>query len=178
MKRPELKSDDHVELPDSFFGAPDEEREHTMTKPLILVDPLPRTIDLICDEKIRRKFESLGQVVVHDSGPMPDEMVDRFLPEAVILVGQTPMKTERLKRARKLKVIINVETNFTDNIDYEYCFANGIYVLARGSALRTPSPNPLLPWRSILRTVSRKVTVTCAKAVRTMVLTEISTVTA
>ena len=105
-----------------------------MTKPLILVDPLPRNLDLICDEKTRRKFEGLGQVVVHETGPMPDDMVDRLLPETVILVGQTPMSTERLKRARKLKAIINVETNFTDNIDYEYCFANGIHVLAPGSA--------------------------------------------
>lgn len=105
-----------------------------MTKPLILVDPLPRTLDLICDGPTRRKFESLGELVIHETGPMPDEMVERHLAEATLLVGQTPMNTERLKRARKLKAIINVETNFTDNIDYEYCFANGIHVLAPGSA--------------------------------------------
>ena len=105
-----------------------------MSKPLILVDPLPRTIDLICDQKTRRKFESLGQIVVHETGPMPDEMVDRLLPETVLLIGQTPMNTARLKRASKLKAIINVETNFIDNINYVYCFANGIHVLTPGSA--------------------------------------------
>jgi len=109
-----------------------------MTKPLILVDPLPRTLDLICDAKARQKFESLGQIIAHESGPMPDDMIERYLPETTILVGQTPMDTERLKRAKKLKAIINVETNFMNNIDYDYCFANGIHVLAPGSAFAEP----------------------------------------
>ncbi|MEO6609931.1 MAG: NAD(P)-dependent oxidoreductase [Aestuariivirga sp.] len=105
-----------------------------MTKPLILVDPLPRTLDVICDEKTRRKFESLGQIIAYETGPMPDDMIEKYLPETTILVGQTEMTTERLKRAKKLKAIINVETNFMNNIDYEYCFANGIHVLTPGSA--------------------------------------------
>jgi len=105
-----------------------------VTHPLILVDPQPRSLDLICDAQTRRKFESLGQIIAHEDGPMPDDMVEQYLPEATILVGQTRMDTQRLKRAKKLKAIINVETNFTDNIDYEYCFAHGIHVLTPGSA--------------------------------------------
>jgi phosphoglycerate dehydrogenase-like enzyme len=65
---------------------------------------------------------------------MPDAMVEEHLPEAALLVGQTRMDTARLQRAGKLKAIINVETNFTDNIDYEYCFSHGIHVLTPGSA--------------------------------------------
>jgi phosphoglycerate dehydrogenase-like enzyme len=105
-----------------------------MAEHLILVDPLPRTLDLICDDKTRRRLESLGRIVLYESGPMPDEMVDRHLPETAILVGQTPMSTGRLKRAKKLRAIFNVETNFTNNIDYEYCFGNGIHVLSPSSA--------------------------------------------
>ncbi len=105
-----------------------------MTQPLILVDPLPRTLDLICDDQTRRKFESLGRIIAHESGPMPDDMVEQHLPDTTILVGQTRMDTARLKRAVNLKAIINVETNFTNNIDYDYCFANGIHVLTPGSA--------------------------------------------
>ena len=44
------------------------------------------------------------------------------------------MDTARLERARKLKAIINVETNFTGNVDFEYCLANGIHVPTPGSA--------------------------------------------
>jgi phosphoglycerate dehydrogenase-like enzyme len=105
-----------------------------VTQPLILVDPQPRSLGLICDVQTRRTFESLGRIIAHESGPMPDEMVEQYLPEVTILVGQTRMDTARLKRATRLKAIINVETNFTDNIDYEYCFANGIHVLTPGSA--------------------------------------------
>ena len=105
-----------------------------MTEPLILVDPLPRTLELICDEKTRLKLQGLGRIVAHESGRMPDVMVEKHLPETVILIGQTRMDTQRLKQAKKLKAIINVETNFTDNIDYDYCFGNGIHVLTPGSA--------------------------------------------
>ena len=33
-------------------------------------------------------------------------------------------------KAKKLKAIFNVESNFMDNMDYEYCFSNNIYVLS------------------------------------------------
>ncbi len=48
------------------------------------------------------------------------------------------MPTARLDRAPKLRGIINVETNFLQNIDYETCFERGIHVLAPGSAFARP----------------------------------------
>lgn len=105
-----------------------------MTRPLILVDPLPRTLDLICDSQTRAKLESLGRLIVHEQGSMPDAMIDEHLPEVSLVIGQTRLDVERLKRAKKLKAIINVETNFTDAIDYDYCFQHGIHVLTPGSA--------------------------------------------
>ncbi len=105
-----------------------------MTKPLILVDPLPRTLDLICTPATRQRLNGLGRLVVHEAGPMPDALIDQHLPEVELLVGQTTMTTERLQRACKLRAIINVETNFIDNIDYDYCFSHGIHVLTPGSA--------------------------------------------
>ncbi|MFO1033288.1 MAG: NAD(P)-dependent oxidoreductase [Hyphomicrobiales bacterium] len=105
-----------------------------MTRPLILIDPLPRTLDVICDSETRRKLEGLGELIVHEQSPMPDAMIEQNLPEAVIIMGQTKLPRERLMRAKKLRAIINVETNFTDAIDYDYCFANGIHVLTPGAA--------------------------------------------
>ena len=105
-----------------------------MPRPLILIDPLPRTLDLICDAPTRAKLEQLGELVIHESTPMPDEMVERYLPEAALIMGQTKLPRERLMKAKKLRGIIDVETNFTDAIDYDYCFANGIHVLTPGSA--------------------------------------------
>ena len=65
---------------------------------------------------------------------MPDALVEQHLPDAALLIGQTSLSSARLKTAKNLRAIINVETNFTDNIDYEYCFSNGIHVLTPGAA--------------------------------------------
>jgi phosphoglycerate dehydrogenase-like enzyme len=101
---------------------------------LILVDPLPRTLDLICDGETRRRLEALGRLVVSEDRPMPDEAVDRYLPEAEILIGQTAMPRERVERARRLKAIFNVETNFLPNVDYQACQSRGIWVLTPSAA--------------------------------------------
>jgi phosphoglycerate dehydrogenase-like enzyme len=98
-------------------------------KPLILADPTPRAMDLIFDPAERAKLERLGDVIAHDQGPMPAAMVDRHLPEATILIGQTALPKERLDRARNLKAIFNVEGNFLPNIDYDTCFQRGIHIL-------------------------------------------------
>jgi phosphoglycerate dehydrogenase-like enzyme len=101
-----------------------------MDKPLILVDPLPRTLDSICDTETRRRLDGLGRLVVSEDRPMPDAMVEQYLPEATLLFGQTAMSRERLARAPKLKAIFNVETNFLPNVDYRACQERGVYVLA------------------------------------------------
>jgi phosphoglycerate dehydrogenase-like enzyme len=103
-------------------------------RPLILVDPLPRTLDLICEPDVRGRLESLGRLVISEDKKMPDEMVERVLPETAILIGQTAMPKERLDRAPNLKAIFNVETNFIPNIDYGHCQARGIWVLSPTSS--------------------------------------------
>jgi phosphoglycerate dehydrogenase-like enzyme len=102
--------------------------------PLILVDPLPRTLDVICEPDVRKRLEALGKLVVSEDKKMPDAEVDRLLPETAILIGQTAMPKQRLDRAPKLKAIFNVETNFLPNIDYRACQARGVWVLSPTSA--------------------------------------------
>ena len=98
--------------------------------PLILADPLPRTLDVICDANTRLRLSALGRLEISEDRPMPDELVDRLLPETDILIGQTAMPRARLDRAKRLKAIFNVETNFLPNIDYQGCQARGIWVLS------------------------------------------------
>ena len=105
-----------------------------MSEPLILVDPHPRTLAQICDAPTRRRLEALGRLVVHEDGPMPAAMVEQHLPEAELIFGQTDLPAERLARATKLRAIVNVETNFLPNIDYELCFQRGIHVITPGGA--------------------------------------------
>ena len=105
-----------------------------MEKPLILIDPLPRTLDSIFDPMTRRRLESLGHLVISEDRPMSDEAVERHLPEAVLLFGQTAMPRERVERAGRLKAIFNVETNFLPNVDYAACRERGVWVLSPTSA--------------------------------------------
>lgn len=105
-----------------------------MEKPLILVDPLPRTLDLICDADTRRRLDQLGRLVVSEDRTMPDEEVDKLLPETEIIIGQTAMPRARLERAPRLKAIFNVETNFLPNVDYQVCQERGVWVLSPSSS--------------------------------------------
>jgi phosphoglycerate dehydrogenase-like enzyme len=109
-----------------------------MSKPRIIIDPQPRTVDLIFDAKARRKLFQLADLTVFDSGPMPIEMFDRTLPQAEIIIGQSDLPRERLERGEKLRAIFNVEGNFLPNIDYGYCFSRGIRVLVASPAFAVP----------------------------------------
>lgn len=109
-----------------------------MDEGIILVDPLPRTLDLIMEPDVRARLEKLGRLVISEDAPMSDAEVDALLPETVMIFGQTALPRERLDRAKKLKAVINVETNFLPNIDYQACQERGIWVLTPGSAFAAP----------------------------------------
>jgi len=104
----------------------------------ILVDPLPRTLDMICDAPTRARLERLGRLVIHEDGPMPDDLVDATLPETVAILGQTAIDAARLARAPHLRAIVNVEGNFLPNVDYEACLARGVHVLNASPAFALP----------------------------------------
>ncbi len=99
-------------------------------KPLILVDPTPRAPWMIFTDEHRARLESRAHLVVHEGGPMPDEMVEEHLPEAEIILGQIPLSAERLARAPRLRAVINVEGNWKPNLDYAECQRRGIWALS------------------------------------------------
>ncbi|MEI6070462.1 MAG: hydroxyacid dehydrogenase [Verrucomicrobiae bacterium] len=107
-------------------------------RPVILFDPFPRSVEQIFDAQTKQRLESLGHVIWHDGSPATDEHLDRYLPEAVALVGQSPLSKERLDRAPNLKAVFNVESNFMPNIDYMECHRRGIYVLGTGPVFSKP----------------------------------------
>jgi phosphoglycerate dehydrogenase-like enzyme len=109
-----------------------------MSKSKIIIDPQPRTMDLIFDAKARSKLSELADLTVFDSGPMPAEMLEKVLPEAEIIIGQSDLSRERLERSNKLRAIFNVEGNFLPNVDYDYCFSRGIRVLIASPAFAVP----------------------------------------
>jgi phosphoglycerate dehydrogenase-like enzyme len=105
-----------------------------MSKPRVLIDPQPRTVDLIFDAEVQRKLSTIADLTVFDAGPMPADTLEKALPNATILIGQTDLPRERLERAPKLRAVFNVEGNFLPNVDYDYCFSHGIRVLIASPA--------------------------------------------
>jgi phosphoglycerate dehydrogenase-like enzyme len=93
---------------------------------------------MICDAPTRARLQELGRLVVSDSAPMPDAVVDKHLPDAVAILGQTDLPAERLERAPRLRAVINVEGNFLPNVDYAAARARGIHVLVASPAFAMP----------------------------------------
>jgi phosphoglycerate dehydrogenase-like enzyme len=110
-----------------------------VTKPLIVIDPQPRALEEIFEPNIWARLKDLGELAIHEgTGRMPAERFEAYLPEMALLIGQSDMPKARLDRAPKLRAIINVETNFLQNVDYDACFERGVHVLAPGSAFARP----------------------------------------
>jgi phosphoglycerate dehydrogenase-like enzyme len=116
-----------------------EAERSAMARPVIVVDPSPRRLDEIFDAGDWERLKSLGALEIHqDQGQMPAARLDALLPEAELLIGQSDMPKARLDRAPKLRAIVNVETNFLQNVDYETCFERGIHVITPSSAFARP----------------------------------------
>ena len=110
-----------------------------MARPLIVIDPQPRGLEEVFEPRVWAQLESLGELAIHAGpGRMSADRLDALLPEMALLIGQSDMPKARLDRAPNLRAIINVETNFLRNVDYETCFEHGIHVLAPGSAFARP----------------------------------------
>jgi phosphoglycerate dehydrogenase-like enzyme len=110
-----------------------------VAKPLIVIDPQPRPLDEIFEPNVWARLKDLGELAIHEgSGRMPAGRFESYLPDMAVLIGQSDMPKSRLDRAPKLRAIINVETNFLQNVDYDACFERGVHVLAPGSAFAKP----------------------------------------
>jgi phosphoglycerate dehydrogenase-like enzyme len=103
----------------------------------ILFDPEPRAaIEIFSKEDQERFFSSYD--VIAWNGEDRETFYRQHLPETDVLVSQQPMDKDRLDLAPRLRAIVNVETNFLPNVDYETCFQRGIHVIAPSSVFAAP----------------------------------------
>ena len=109
-----------------------------MAKPLVLLDPHPRTRDMIFASADWERLEDLAEIITTESGAVNAAVVDKYLPRLCAIVGQTPLPAARLERATALRAIFNVEGNFLPNVDYGYCFRHGIRVAVAAPAFAAP----------------------------------------
>lgn len=103
----------------------------------VLYDPDPRQTDEIFSARDRHRFFSEFDVIEIDPAER-DAAYERHLPEADIVISQQAMEADRLERAARLKALINVETNFLPNVDYEACLRRGVHVLTPASVFALP----------------------------------------
>ncbi len=103
----------------------------------VLFDPAPRTSSEIFSLADQQRFFNDYNVVVVDAENRERDY-QQHLSDTDILVSQQSMDKKRLSQAEKLRAIINVETNFLPNVDYEYCFSHGIHVLTPASVFAVP----------------------------------------
>ena len=62
-----------------------------MAKPLIIFDAWPRTPSLVCDNPTLAKLEGLGDLVVATGAPLAEEQLDKLIPRATMIMGETNM---------------------------------------------------------------------------------------
>jgi phosphoglycerate dehydrogenase-like enzyme len=103
----------------------------------ILYDPSPRATEDMFSAEAKEAFFSTYDVIAWN-GEDRDDFYRTHLPETEVLISQQPMERDRLDLAPKLRAIVNVETNFLPNVDYEACFQRGVHVIAPSSVFAAP----------------------------------------
>ena len=95
----------------------------------IYLAPAPRTVAEIFDDNDLARLRAIADVVIQDDTSVTDAVFQEKAVGADIIIGQIDLPESRLRQAHCLKAIFNVEGNFLPNIDYGFCFKNGIRVL-------------------------------------------------
>ena len=95
----------------------------------IIVDPFPREMDLIFKPNKIKLLKKNFKII---NAPSKNKLkfYKQHISTADFIIGQPDLPKSILTLASKLKAIFNVESNFMDNMDYDYCFKNNIYVLS------------------------------------------------
>jgi phosphoglycerate dehydrogenase-like enzyme len=106
-------------------------------RPLVFCIPEPRTLELIFTDaglaSLRRDFR-----LIEGEGEAGLALLEQHIDEIDFIIGQPPLSASLLSRATRLRAVLNVESNFLDNMDYGQCFARGIHVLSTGKVFAQP----------------------------------------
>ena len=108
-----------------------------MAKLIVISDPYPRTLDLIFTKKKLKELKSEYEIITPPK-INKKKFYETNIHKASFIMGQPDLDKSLLSKAKKLQAVINVESNFMDNIDYEYCFQKGIHVIATSPVFSKP----------------------------------------
>ena len=108
-----------------------------MKKLIVISDPFPRTLDLIFTKKKLKELKTKYTLIVAPS-KNKKKFYESNIHKASFIMGQPDLDKKLLLKANKLKAIINVESNFMNNVDYKYCHKRGIHVIATSPVFSKP----------------------------------------
>ena len=109
-----------------------------MSRNIILVDPLPRTLDLIMEPNVRARLDALGEVVISRTAP-DDGRAGRGTAAGHGADLRPDVHAERAARPRaKAEGDRQRRNQLLPNIDYQTCTERGIWVITPGSAFAAP----------------------------------------
>ena len=108
-----------------------------MIKPVVISDPYPRTLDLIFTKTKLKELKTKYKIIVAPKKNKKN-FYENNIGKATFIMGQPNLDKYLLSKASKLKCIINVESNFMDNLDYDYCFKKNIHVIATSPVFSKP----------------------------------------
>ena len=135
-------------------------------RPLIIVDPLPRTLDMICAPDVRARLEALGRLEVADAAPMPAARVDGSCPTPSPSIGQTDLPAERLARAGACGSSSTSRATSCPTWTTPRRAPAASTCCARARRSPTPWPRARWGWRSTSRAGSAPPTGRCGRAAR------------
>ena len=108
-----------------------------MKKLIVISDPFPRTLDLIFTKKKLKELKTKYSLILAPS-KNKKKFYESNIHKASFIMGQPDLDKKLLSKAIKLKAIINVESNFMNNVDYKYCHKRGIHVIATSPVFSKP----------------------------------------
>ena len=104
----------------------------------IILDPSPRKKEEIFSKSSLSLLKTKYQIIEFGNGSDRFNFYKKHINDASYIIGQPKLDIELLKKSIKLKAIFNIEGNFLQNIDYEFCHKNGIKILTPSSVFALP----------------------------------------
>ena len=106
-------------------------------KPKLVMDQYFRRAEELFDAETFARLGGICEVIGGENRPMARRNILSQIGEMQFLVAAKPtLDAEEIKRARKLKAIIEVSGTFQGGLDYEACFDAGIEVLSCAPGFR------------------------------------------
>lgn len=106
-------------------------------KPVVLLDPAPRTAEEIFTQASRARLDAEFEVLERGETDAVEFYAAQLL-RASFIVGQPALDEAMIEAAPALRGVINVEGNFLQNMDYAACFRRQIRVLAISPVFAQP----------------------------------------